>query len=97
MSVFVDKIQTGFILWKPTLKGYLPPTEESTIKWESESSSCLQRAEELLNAEGFYEKLTGLWSQESSKANSTMELRSDNVLLIKSLGMLPRRNLTFLG
>ncbi|KAJ8084329.1 Proteasome activator BLM10 [Marasmius tenuissimus] len=85
LRVFVDKIQTGFILWKPTLKGYLPPTEERTVKWESESSSCLQRAEELLNAEGFYEKLTGLWSQESSKANSTMELRSDNVLLIKSL------------
>ncbi|KAL0578024.1 Proteasome activator BLM10 [Marasmius crinis-equi] len=83
---FIDKIQTGFVSWKPVLKGYLPPTEETIIKWEPDSSASLQKVEELINADGFYDKLAGLWSQESSKANSTMELRSDNVLLIKSLG-----------
>ncbi|KAG7099513.1 hypothetical protein E1B28_001358 [Marasmius oreades] len=82
---FIDKIQTGFLAWKATLKGYKVPTEDSLIQWELDSSSTLRKINEITGGADFFDKLAALWSQESSKANASMELRSDHVLFIKGL------------
>ncbi|KAK7058314.1 Proteasome activator BLM10 [Paramarasmius palmivorus] len=83
--LYIDKIQTGFITWKSKLKAYRPITGEKPLDWDSQSQSGLERVKTLIDEQSYYTQLSVLWSQESIKANSTMELRSDNVLFIKSL------------
>ncbi|ESK98497.1 membrane protein [Moniliophthora roreri MCA 2997] len=83
--IYIDKTQTGFLVWKPKLKAYRPITGEKSLEWDTQSQASLERVRTLTTNESYYTQLSVLWSQESSKANSTMELRSDNVLFIKSL------------
>ncbi|KAF9270517.1 hypothetical protein L218DRAFT_889040 [Marasmius fiardii PR-910] len=84
-TFLIDKVQSGFVAWKSSLKGYKVPTEESLIQWEPDSLSSLQKMKAVFGNGDFFDKLAVLWSQESTKANATMELRSDNVLFIKGL------------
>ena len=91
---YLDKIDTGFLTWSPSIKGYKPVLDdESYFSWEPESLPCLNAIREGIRKEGYINKLTTLWSQESSKdgkdGNTTyvLEVRSDNSLFFKYLCM----------
>ncbi|KAF7306621.1 hypothetical protein MIND_00453500 [Mycena indigotica] len=82
-SLYVDKIQTGFVLWKAGVKGYAPVTGDAkAVTWEKDSQSTLQAVGDLISAE-YFQQLALLWSQESQKAG--VDLRADNVAFIKTL------------
>ncbi|KAK7468647.1 Proteasome activator BLM10 [Stygiomarasmius scandens] len=85
-KIFVDKIGTGFLTWKPIVRAYKAGTDETrAFVYETASTPSLQVIKtSLLNGE-YFKTLSGLWSQESGKTGSPVELRSENVLYMKSL------------
>lgn len=86
-SVYVDKIRTGFINWTPRIKGYKQATGDgSPINWGVDTTPFLQVIKTTITTSDYFNKLALLWGQEPSKTGSTVELRSENVLYIKSLG-----------
>jgi proteasome activator subunit 4 len=86
VSIFVDWIEnTGFIAWTPSIKAYVVPPDHSALTWDPASTSALLVIEEAINNREFWEKLGQLYSQESSRGNSSIELRDDNIDFIKSL------------
>ncbi|CEL52206.1 Proteasome activator complex subunit 4 OS=Xenopus laevis GN=psme4 PE=2 SV=1 [Rhizoctonia solani AG-1 IB] len=85
-AIFVDWIEnTGFIAWTPSIKAYVVPPDHSALTWDPASTSALLVIEEAINNREFWEKLGQLYSQESSRGNSSIELRDDNIDFIKSL------------
>ncbi|KAJ3798132.1 hypothetical protein GGU11DRAFT_782291 [Lentinula aff. detonsa] len=85
-TVYVDKIRTGFLKWSTQINGYKQADSEgSAISWDIDSTPFLQVIKTAITTSDYYSKLLLLWGQESAKTNSTVELRSENVLYIKSL------------
>ncbi|KAF9073820.1 hypothetical protein BDP27DRAFT_1318212 [Rhodocollybia butyracea] len=80
-TIYVDKIRTGFLSWTREIKGY-NPANDAPIVWEE--APFLQVIKTMIYSDHF-SKLLALWSQESTKANAVVELRSENVLYIKSI------------
>ncbi|KAJ7630604.1 hypothetical protein FB45DRAFT_746590 [Roridomyces roridus] len=80
--VYIDKLNTGFLLWASSVKGYDVP--EGPISWESDSEPTLQAMRELLSKDGYVAKLASLWSQETGKSGN-IDLRAENVCFIKTL------------
>ncbi|KAF8682453.1 hypothetical protein RHS04_02581 [Rhizoctonia solani] len=85
-AIFVDWIEnTGFLAWTPSVKAYVVPPDNSTLSWDPASTNALHIIEEVINTRAFWEKLAQLYSQESARGNSSIELRDDNIDFIKSL------------
>ncbi|KAH9947705.1 ARM repeat-containing protein [Amylocystis lapponica] len=85
-ELYVDKINTGFAVWTPTIKAYRAvPEGSSAFTWESSSQPALRAMSSILQEEKFFSDLVGLWGQESSRNQVTPELRPDNVNFIKTL------------
>ena len=83
---FVEKLETGFVAWTSTVKGYAPAQDDGGLQWESESRPALQAMSEVMAEVDFFLKLAQLWSQESSRNGGTTEIRGDNVTFLKTLG-----------
>ncbi|THV06075.1 hypothetical protein K435DRAFT_712109 [Dendrothele bispora CBS 962.96] len=85
-TVFVDKIGTGFVAWKPVVKGYKSGTDDGpSFSHEASSVPLLQAIKSSIFDGQYFKTLLNLWSQESGKTGSPVELRSENVLYTKSL------------
>lgn len=85
-SVLVDWVDhTGFIAWTPSIKAYVMPPDNDASAWDPTSDNALRIIEETINTASFWEKLAQLYSQESARGNSSIELRDDNIDFIKSL------------
>lgn len=92
----VDKFETGFLLWTPTVKGYQAvPAGPSAFIWEEPSRPILQAMSEVMNKDNFFTALALLWGQESMKNSTTPELRAENVTFMKSIGRQLRSGLSF--
>ncbi|KAG8770133.1 hypothetical protein FRC12_004487 [Ceratobasidium sp. 428] len=76
---------TGFIAWTSSIKGYAMPSDNFCLTWDPASTEALETIKETVSASPFWEKLGLLYSQESTRGNSTVELRVDNVDFIKTL------------
>lgn len=84
---FVDKVTSGFLLWKPQLKAYLRvPEGDSPITWEQASQAVLETLGGLLDSGEICSQLVTLWAQESSQTEGKPEIRNDHVQFTKSLG-----------
>ncbi|KAH8120588.1 hypothetical protein DFH11DRAFT_1838384 [Phellopilus nigrolimitatus] len=88
--LYVDKITSGFLAWEPSLKAYSAPDEASLLSlvWEQQSRSALAAIETILQDPEYFPTLISLWSQESEARgglSTDLELRSDNVVFIKTL------------
>ncbi|KAJ6501707.1 hypothetical protein C8R47DRAFT_1108448 [Mycena vitilis] len=85
-GAYVDKIDTGFLLWSPSVKGYAPvPANTPAVSWEEPSQPSLRALRESMQKDNYFQKLAGLWSQESGKSGGSIDLRGDNVAFIKTL------------
>lgn len=82
----MEKLNTGFLAWKPTVKGYVSPTGDEGIQWEADSQATLDAMASVIAEDDYFLKLAQLWSQESSRKDGTTEIRGDNVTFLKSLG-----------
>ena len=84
---YIDKIQTGFLAWTPSVKAYRIVERTSDVGcWEADSQDCLQVVVEGVMRKEYFKRLSLLWSQESGKTSGKIELRSENMAYIKSLG-----------
>ncbi|KAI0762664.1 ARM repeat-containing protein [Fomes fomentarius] len=82
----VDKFETGFLAWTPTIKGYQAvPAGDSPFQWEEASRPILRAMSEVMNQDNFFTVLALLWGQESMKNSTTPELRAENVTFMKSI------------
>lgn len=82
---YVDKVNTGFLSWSQVLKSYKAvPAGGSPFSWEEKSRPLLNALKDGTNAD-YYERLTVLWSQESSKSDS-VSLRTNNMAYMTALG-----------
>lgn len=85
-SILVDWIDfTGFITWTPDIKGYMMPPDNGSLSWDPTSSGALEIVAQTVRVASFWEKLGLLYSQESSRGNSSIEVRVDNVDFVKTL------------
>ena len=83
---YVDKLETGFLVWQTTVKGYRPVGPgPSAFSWEPASQPVLQAMREVITDETFFKQLATLLGQESSKNPATLKLRAENTSFIKSL------------
>jgi hypothetical protein len=85
---YIDKIRTGFLAWTPSVKAYKVIGKTSGLTWETSSQECLRVIGENVTRNGYFQRLSLLWSQESSKTSGRIELRSENMAYIKSLGQI---------
>lgn len=89
-EVYVDKITTGFFMWSSSVKAYRAVQgQESSFSWEQASRPALDAMSAILKEGNYFNKLALLWGQESTRNNSTPELRADNIVFMKSLGTSP--------
>ncbi|KAJ4476678.1 hypothetical protein J3R30DRAFT_3759946 [Lentinula aciculospora] len=85
-TIYVDKIRTGFLSWSTQISGYKQADDKgSAMAWSIDSTPFLQVIKNTMITSDYYHKLLLLWGQESVKTNTKVELRSENVLYIKSL------------
>ncbi|KAH9487094.1 Proteasome activator complex subunit 4 [Psilocybe cubensis] len=83
---YLDKINTGFLTWTPTVKGYkVVNDKDGDLSWEASSLAALNAIKEGVRKEGYIEQLSILWGQESSKEGGSLDFRADNVLFFKYL------------
>ncbi|KAI0823074.1 ARM repeat-containing protein [Trametes gibbosa] len=82
----VDKVETGFLVWTQTVKGYRAvPEGPSPFSWEEASIPVLRAMSEVMGQGNFFTVLALLWGQESMKNSTTPELRAENVTFMKSI------------
>ncbi|KAI0961210.1 hypothetical protein AcV7_000369 [Taiwanofungus camphoratus] len=82
---YVDKIETGFVVWPQTIKAYRAVNECSPFSWEVPSRPALHAMSRVFSENNFFSTLALLWGQESSRNSITPELRPDNINFMKSL------------
>lgn len=86
-SYYVDKLNTGFLVWSAKVKAYRPVGPgESPFVWENLSQELLDAVRAVVTSETYFAQLSALLAQESSKNPTTLKLRSENVTFVKSLG-----------
>jgi proteasome activator subunit 4 len=77
---------TGFLVWSKTIKGYKPVIGNfSPFVWELESQPTLDILEASMLQPGFFKKIISLWSQETGKGTGNLEVRTENIWLMKYL------------
>lgn len=87
-SFYVDKLNTGFLVWSDKVKAYRPVGPgESPFVWEKSSQELLDAVRGVVISDTYFTQLSALLAQESSKNPTTLKLRSENVTFVKSLGM----------
>lgn len=64
--------------------------------WEANSQECLRVIVENVTSNDYFKKLSLLWSQESSKTSGKLDLRSENMAYIKSLGWISTNPVWFM-
>ncbi|KAF8559342.1 hypothetical protein OG21DRAFT_1402974 [Imleria badia] len=84
---FVDKFETGFLTWTTTIRGYIPADSAQPRVWDASSSESLAIISDYIGKD-YYSKLAALWSQETDNNTGASDLRSENVLFIKSISKL---------
>jgi proteasome activator subunit 4 len=85
-GIFIDKIETGFLTWSKSIRGYTSVTgSECPFSWDEPSRPALTVVHETILQNDFFSQLADLWGQESSVEISTLELRTRNIDLVKSL------------
>jgi proteasome activator subunit 4 len=85
-DIYVDKIRTGFLSWTGSIKGYRTVGNVSLISWEPDSQAVLRTIKEIIQNDDYFDKLTLLWSQETNRSSKKVDLRTENLTFIKSLG-----------
>ena len=84
---YFDKIQTGFLAWSQTVKGYKPVTDNDIpFEWDAESQPALDVLESALFHPQVFKKIVLLWSQETGRSSGSFDVRSENVSMIKICG-----------
>ncbi|KAF5356022.1 hypothetical protein D9756_004202 [Leucocoprinus leucothites] len=82
---YFDKIPTGFLAWSKTIKGYKPVMgDNSPFEWDTESRPAIAAIESTWFQPEFFEKIISLWSQETGRGSGNLDVRYENVCLIKS-------------
>ncbi|KAH7104315.1 ARM repeat-containing protein [Auriculariales sp. MPI-PUGE-AT-0066] len=85
-SVYIDKLNTGFVVWEKGIKAYrTPPAEGPVFQWEAASRPALEAIRAVISQEGWFDKLFALYGQESNRTSSSSDLRPDNMTFVKSL------------
>ena len=84
----MDKLETGFLVWKPLIKTYYIDDSKTTDTpiWETSSITLLQCIENLLSDTQWIQEILLLWGQESNRANSNADVRNDNYQFVKMIG-----------
>ncbi|KIY51336.1 hypothetical protein FISHEDRAFT_37321 [Fistulina hepatica ATCC 64428] len=86
-GVYVDKIQSGFLLWTPTVKGFSGSGQ--SLDWHGASRPCIEAIKAVVSQEGYVHSVSALMAQESNRNGGVVkDLRLENVLFIKSLAKL---------
>lgn len=86
--IYFDKLTTGFVAWGTSIKGYRSaPSNESALKWERPSEPALRALNEAMDGTSYFTQLASLLGQESTKNPTTLELRAEHVIFMKSIGM----------
>lgn len=84
---YVDKLDSGFLTWAPTIKVYRRVAEgSSALVWEQASQPLLEAMRAVMSQDDFFVQLTALFAQESSKNPTTLKVRPEHVLFVKSIG-----------
>ncbi|KAF9452549.1 hypothetical protein P691DRAFT_696832 [Macrolepiota fuliginosa MF-IS2] len=82
---YFDKIPTGFLTWSKTIKGYRPTTgDDSPFAWDTRSQLALDALESTLLQPQHFKRIISLWSQETGKSSNNLDVRMENVSLIKN-------------
>ncbi|KAG6381418.1 armadillo-type protein [Boletus reticuloceps] len=81
---FIDKLETGFLTWTTTIRGYTMPDSAQPTMWDASSAESLAIINEHTSKD-YYSKLVALWSQETDNTTGVSDLRPENVLFIKSI------------
>ena len=86
-AFYVDKLNTGFLSWQPTIKAYKAVTtsDQPAIQWEAGSIPLLQAIGEVMNSSEYFTKLALLLGQEAGRNPSSLELRADHIVFMKSI------------
>ena len=84
---YLDQLRTGFIAWSSTVKVYQANADWSMITWDPRSTESLDHVREGLDKPEFLESIVGVWAQESNKSTTNLDVRPENLTLIKYLGM----------
>lgn len=83
---YIDKIQTGFLAWTPSIKGYRPVLDHTApTAWDPSSAASLQSIHKIVGHRDYFKQLALLWGQETSKNGGALEVRPENVAFFKSL------------
>ncbi|KIK95621.1 hypothetical protein PAXRUDRAFT_826811 [Paxillus rubicundulus Ve08.2h10] len=80
---YVDKFETGFLTWAATIDAYVSPPEQP-IMWDPSSTESLAIIREYTDRD-YYSNLVVLWGQETNNNAATSDLRSENILFIKTI------------
>ncbi|KAI0034963.1 hypothetical protein K488DRAFT_83562 [Vararia minispora EC-137] len=84
-ALFVDKVTSGFVAWRPSTKAYkAPPENGSPIAWEDASRPALLAIEQAIQENNYFGRLGELWAQESNK-DTKPDVRADNLSFAKSM------------
>lgn len=84
---YVDKLNSGFLTWAPTIKAYRRVAEgSSALVWEQASQPLLDAMRTVMSKDDFFVQLTALFAQESTKNPPTLKVRAEHVLFVKSIG-----------
>ena len=89
-TVYVDKLETGFLTWTDTVKAYRKVGPgPSAFSWDAQSRPALDAIRSVMGRDNFFGQLITLLSQESAKNPATLKLRPEIVAVVKSLGERP--------
>ena len=89
-TVYVDKLETGFLTWTDTVKAYRKVGPgPSAFSWDARSRPALDAIRSVMGRDNFFGQLITLLSQESAKNPATLKLRPEIVAVVKSLGERP--------
>lgn len=84
---YVDKLDSGFLTWTPTIKAYRKvDAGSSALTWEEASQPLLEAMRGVISQDGFFDQLAALFAQESAKNPTVLKIRAEHVVFVKSIG-----------
>ena len=84
---YVDKLDSGFLTWAPTIKAYRKvEAGASALTWEEASQPLLEAMRGVISQDDFFKQLAALFAQESAKNPSVLKIRAEHVVFVKSIG-----------
>ncbi|KAF7789210.1 hypothetical protein EIP86_000151 [Pleurotus ostreatoroseus] len=83
---YVDKLDSGFLTWAPTIKAYRKvEAGASALTWEEASQPLLEAMRGVISQDDFFKQLAALFAQESAKNPSVLKIRAEHVVFVKSI------------